>query len=271
VDNQGEHDHSTPPSDRAHENWIVWCVSRIKVKFQERCARHKSESAPDRAARRTANATWCIALFTAVAVCVGYYQWRALRSTDERIGQQIEVMKSDQRAWVSIDGDHHSGIAWEERGARISVYFNLKNVAKTPATDIFFEAKHWLPKIGEPATPVNAIKAYIDDIELRRSRSIVAGEAYFPNHTYRQGIDILIDRTEFEATSNAIHGPVTPRVIACISYRTLSLEAFRHTCTSYYVTILKDVAPGQMFGLAVNENVPADHVALGTAFYSYAD
>ena len=38
---------------------------------------------PDRAARRTANATWVIAFFTFVTVCVGYAQWRALRSTDD--------------------------------------------------------------------------------------------------------------------------------------------------------------------------------------------
>jgi hypothetical protein len=59
---------------------------------------------------------------------------------------QLAEMQAERRPWISIEVTRHSGIVWEERGARLSVFFQLKNVGKAPAMNIHFEAKAILPK-----------------------------------------------------------------------------------------------------------------------------
>ena len=48
----------------------VWSISEIKRKLHERTAKHENETAPDKAARRTADATVWIAIFTVVLAIV---------------------------------------------------------------------------------------------------------------------------------------------------------------------------------------------------------
>jgi hypothetical protein len=68
-------------------------ISRLKRALHERKAQKTKESPQDRAARLTANATIAIAFFTAVTVVVGALQWSALSGTDEKIAQQVGVMR----------------------------------------------------------------------------------------------------------------------------------------------------------------------------------
>ena len=98
-----------PPSKRAYQEWIFRHVGDVKRKFHERRTKKKNESPQDKAARRTANATVAIAIFTVVAVVVGGLQWRALHDTDEKIGKQIvalnrqlDLMEADQRPYLGI-------------------------------------------------------------------------------------------------------------------------------------------------------------------------
>ena len=49
----------------------IWSISEIKRKLQERKARHQNETPEQQAARRTATATWWIAIFTIVLAFVG--------------------------------------------------------------------------------------------------------------------------------------------------------------------------------------------------------
>ena len=76
---------------------------------------------------------------------------------------QLSEMQAERRPWISIEVTGHSGIVWEERGARLSVVFKLKNVGKAPATNVFFEAKAILPKVGGPAIPQCWIMLPISD------------------------------------------------------------------------------------------------------------
>jgi hypothetical protein len=67
-------------------NWIARCINEIKRKFEQHCAEKKHETAQDRATRRTATATICIAIFTAVTFGVA-------RSTYWVLQGQLEVMR----------------------------------------------------------------------------------------------------------------------------------------------------------------------------------
>jgi hypothetical protein len=258
---------------------------------QEKIARHNIENAKQFWRRWMERPIACIVRWidkhdgvvtAAATVAIAFLTWSlsqdSRRQADTANNQfrimkgQLDAMEADQRPWVSIDGDHHSGIVWDERGARLSVLFNLKNVGKSPAADVFFEAKAILPKIGGPAIPLNAMMEYAADINRRRATSEMAGEFYFPNHTYPTGMGLLIDRNDFKALTRDTNMPdVLPRIIACVSYRIVTRVDFKQTCTSYYVTTTRNDHPGESFGVGLDVNIPADRVLIGTAFYSYAD
>jgi hypothetical protein len=114
---------------------------------------------------------------------------------------------------------------------------------------------------------------YASDIRRRRGLGDVAGEVYFPDQTYERGMALLIDRREFsDLVENSKLPDVLPRVIACASYGINSDKALKQTCTSYYVMVKKPDAPAGMFsGVALNQNIAAAQIDVGTAFYSYAD
>jgi hypothetical protein len=80
--------------------------------------------------RLTAISTFAIFLATAVMVGVGFAQWSALTSTDERIGEQVKILQRELRAWVAaIEVRPENGpipwIPW-----RISIDYH--NPGKTP-------------------------------------------------------------------------------------------------------------------------------------------
>jgi hypothetical protein len=109
VSNQQENNNVKTATKETQPCWIAQSFQAIKHKFQVRRAKKKNETASDRAARRTANATWFIALFSAVTIGVGLKQWQALHDTDKRIGEQVEamgrqltLMESDQRPWIKV-------------------------------------------------------------------------------------------------------------------------------------------------------------------------
>lgn len=50
----------------------IWPISQIKRQLQQRAAKYEGEQPADKAARRTADATWWIAIFTIVLAIVGF-------------------------------------------------------------------------------------------------------------------------------------------------------------------------------------------------------
>ena len=149
-------DGTSPANDTGTNSpyWIPRAVDKIKNKFQEHRAQ-KKESAPDRAARRTANATWVIALFTIVAVEVGIAQWTALSNTDGKIGEQtkaikrqLDLMEADQRPWIKVETEAFDAIQFFNVNGmtvgHISVKYFATNVGKSPAFGVEIQPKAFL-------------------------------------------------------------------------------------------------------------------------------
>jgi hypothetical protein len=99
-------------------------------------------------------------LFTAVIAVTGVIGALIFNNQLSVMHGQLGEMQAERRPWISIEVTGHNGIVWDERGARLSVVFKLKNVGKTPATNVFFEAKTILPKVGGPAIPTQAMLDY---------------------------------------------------------------------------------------------------------------
>jgi hypothetical protein len=144
VSNQQQNNNVKAPTEDTLPRRIAQCFQTIKYNIQARRAKKKNETAPDRAARRTANATWFIAFFTAVTICVGLKQWQALHNTDERIGQQVEamgrqltLMESDQRPWIKVSNvTPASSLNFKSSGASTSVSIEAVNVGKSVAFNV---------------------------------------------------------------------------------------------------------------------------------------
>jgi len=107
------------------------------------------------------------------------------------------------RAWIAVDVSGYSGITWFPKGAQLSVQFNHRNTGKSPAKNVFFEAKALLPKMGESVVPVQAMKDYATDIQRRRSGNDLAGAVYFPGPIYPAGMIVMINRDELTALTKA--------------------------------------------------------------------
>jgi hypothetical protein len=97
LNNQQEGQSAEPPNETSKSNWIVWCVTEIKRKFEQRRAEKKHETAQDRATRRTATATICIAIFTAVTFGVACSTYLVLHGQLEVMRGQLTEMESAGR------------------------------------------------------------------------------------------------------------------------------------------------------------------------------
>jgi hypothetical protein len=106
-------------------------IGRIVSATRQRRAQKLKEPSADRAARRTAQATVAIAVFTAVAAAIGIAQWWILSG-------QLEEMRVDRRAWLSLEIEPTRFEVVRDRvgGPYITLKVTAKNVGKSPAQQV---------------------------------------------------------------------------------------------------------------------------------------
>lgn len=225
-------------------DWIARGVQKIKYKFQVRRA-----NAPDRAARRTANATWVIALFTAVTTVVGFAQWRALHHTDERIGQQVEamgraltLMESDQRPWIKIsDVKLVTPVTFNASGGSAAISIEAINVGKSVALNVYPSADMYVFTGGKYSHAVPTITGetcHPDTMPLKALSA--AGESIFPNEPINWSHAISIERKEIDAAKDKVFF-----VVVCIDYRV----GDTHYKTGVHYSINERTPEGWRFGI----------------------
>lgn len=95
MPNSDEGQDSNARVNRPDKNIWARVISYIKAKINESKARKEKEPPADKSARITANATRLMAIFTVVLALSAIYQFIVLDS-------QLDVMRNDQRAWISI-------------------------------------------------------------------------------------------------------------------------------------------------------------------------
>jgi hypothetical protein len=117
------------PIDQFRANWGLRFVGYIERKLQKRKAKKKAETPQDRAARRTANATWWIAVFTIILAAGNLYQLREMHQTGI---DAEETKRLDERAWMGVVGfgpGPEIGKPWNLLGI-------FSNTGKTPAKKV---------------------------------------------------------------------------------------------------------------------------------------
>jgi hypothetical protein len=183
--------------------------------------------------------------------------------------RQLSVMEADQRPWVSIQPNGHSGLTWDERGMRIAVEFSVKNVGKSPATNFHFEAKLVLPRKAEPIDTEKMMTDYADELRKRRASGRLAGDILYPDQPKQLGMSMLLTRDEIQRlVGNDDGAAFIPRIIACADYTFVSGDNKR-SCTSAYISQLKS---GAAYVITIKDgDLPSDRVEVSPTFYNYAD
>jgi hypothetical protein len=171
---QGNAPSNGPIENRRHSGWR-WFVWYIKSKAQERHAKKEQETPADRAARRTANATRWIGLFTLALTAVAIQQFRI-------VNRQLDVMRKEERAWISVVGPKTRPSTADP--ALHVRHITVANTGKSPAIDVkadlFVEVvsngtePHFAGGFPHQAYTVGALMPENpEDLEIPRLRSVL--------------------------------------------------------------------------------------------------
>ncbi|MGB6483184.1 MAG: hypothetical protein WBE86_06825 [Candidatus Acidiferrales bacterium] len=117
------------PILKSSSGWWTRFISNIKRKMEERAAKKKQEAPADKAARRTANATVCMAIFTIVLAVVS-------GGTLCILNRQLNVMAADQRPWLQVKSAEIGFLKFDTDIVNFNLKIILKNTGRTPATGI---------------------------------------------------------------------------------------------------------------------------------------
>lgn len=177
MSDQREGDQQSQPScGKDAYDLFRWPIKEIERRFQEYQTKKKSETAQDRAARRTANATNWIAAFTAISVGVNVAVFYVLKSqlnemkssgedAKKLIDANVKLADSAQRSadiakstliiaqGASVSVDHFMSTNVVKDNVQVGVSFNIiwKNSGMTRANNFinFIQAKifeHGIPE-----------------------------------------------------------------------------------------------------------------------------
>ena len=87
--------------------------------------------------------TVVIAIATCAGVCVAAFQWKALRSTDEKVGRQLVLAETEQRPWLKLQKIAVPQIQFSKPTEsfspgelRADIRVTIKNIGKTPANHV---------------------------------------------------------------------------------------------------------------------------------------
>lgn len=211
--------------------WIVRGVSYFERKLEQRRAKYEKENAADRAARRTADATWAIFLLTLVIMVVGYLQWRSMQGqldemkssgtqTDQLIAQAkksaeaardaADTATAANRAWISpITARLTEPLDINKPVAAITV--TTQNIGKEPALGVVFGA---LIDIAKPDQ--------IQDREVCNGLLPQKGQVtMFPSASFVNNLNYASEfKNKAPAIADIIAGQQILFVMGCIAYET---------------------------------------------------
>jgi hypothetical protein len=241
-------DKSSKPRRYLEYKWIVWGISYCERKLKQRAAKYEKENAADRAARRTADATWAIFFLTLVIMIVGYLQWQSMmgqldemRSSSEDTKQiiataksqvivmqnQLDEMKFEQRPWVYADIGIRRAIYRNQGGGfTIPIFFVLHNTGHLPASYVSPDIEAYIPAgVGSQSANERQQRRCAHAAQ-QTSASDQIGTTIFPGQTVNLETGVGIDADEVETArkvwlerTGKQMDILTIWVVGCIRYR----------------------------------------------------
>jgi hypothetical protein len=214
--------------------------------------------------RRLSWATWIIAGVGALSFFAALLQWSALRSTDDKIGEQVAalgrqltLLETDQRPWVHVPVfSINEPIIHDATGINITWSFTLINSGKSPAQHV---GAGFVIYLG-PTRFDEAIKEACDKAEQAHAVLTI-----FPNDPTPWGAGSLIPADDIENFrsrygSGSAKGSFGAMTMACIAYQVLGDTKFHHTP---YELIIRATNPDDTSTIPLNkQSIPIDSISV---------
>lgn len=166
--------HFNEISEKPRRTWWGGPISYVKRKAQDRKAKKKQETPTDKAARRTATATFWIAGFTFVLAAVSYFQWRELQSSGRQTDQLIGLYRRQVAIAKEANNETHNLLAVtqgavfrllisynQNEGINPWIGVNVENIGKTSARNFFGQST--FTRISESGRTVQSQRKNFSD------------------------------------------------------------------------------------------------------------
>jgi hypothetical protein len=256
-----------PGDGEVQSSWIYRRVDHVRNKCRDRRTKKANETAQDRFARRLANATVCMALFTAAVVVVGILQYGTLDRTDQ-------TLRAAQRPWVSVAPQIAGPLTYTPDEARVVIAFVLKNTGNSPAINVQLDPEIALANqdyIKRMLVICRRDETSPEDSTL----NALMGHTIFPHDSFTYVMNIGIRRTEIDAALNELYHNnrktnddwFAPEIVGCVSYR-FPYQSGRHV-TQFVLDLRKNYPPRPNTPLTFkmsDGDVPANDLVLTRSF-----
>ena len=242
--------------------------------FHGASAEKPSAEAQNRPAAEDPNiaiAKWtaAVARYTLALVIIGALGAVISFATLYAIKGQLDEMRDEQRPWISIEPAEQRGIKWREGTLSIDVVFSIKNVGKSPARKIFFDAEI-LSDDNFEAPKSDEISAFAGKIKIHKLDA-TTGAFLFPTQAYVETkmLDLDPPKTGFKPLI------LYPIILACAEYQFTS-GVPKKSCAVFPLYAKQDVIWDAFFpdfdlGVSRGHDVPAPDAKIGAAINTYAD
>jgi hypothetical protein len=150
-----------------------------------------------------------------------------------------DALIAANRAWVEVKIEVGSPITYNVNGLNLALKYHLKNIGRSPATNIFVNANMLAPAIGidEPFDPMSELNKIIDRTKAQpRAGSI----ALFPDEQGTFIVTTGINADELKRLTQKAKF-ITPYVIGTVEYR-MGLDTKVHQ-TGFVLEIRRSDAP----------------------------
>jgi hypothetical protein len=152
-----------------------------------------------------------------------------------------DALIAANRAWVEVKIEVGSPITYNVNGLNLALKYHLKNIGRSPATNIFVNANMLAPAIGidEPFDPRRELNKIIDRTKAQ-PRASNLGVALFPDEQGTFIVTTGINADELKRLTQKVEF-VMPYVIGTVEYR-MGLDTKVHQ-TGFVLEIRRSDAP----------------------------
>jgi hypothetical protein len=230
--------------------------------------------------------TLFLVLFTAILAFGGIIQLKFLNRA-ERISATAakaaqdsadvarQTLITSNRPWITIS---HlmavSPLTWDEKGARLTVNWKIKNVGKSPAFDLSGEADGFIANSKRYATgtELENFCKHLREKQIARAEAGQHQEVLFPDEEISQGFGLLFPREQLEGTMKVGDKQfINPVILVCIDYRSPITNA-RHATGLAFMIVKPGSEPNVVLAPVADETLNPNQFGLvRSPFGSFAE
>jgi flagellar basal body-associated protein FliL len=225
-------------------------------------------------------------IFTGVLAFVALIQIAFLLNADKTTAKAANAAQDSanvarqtlviaNRPWITVSQPIAvSPLTWDEKGARLTINWKIKNVGKSPAFDVSGEAEGFITnsKRFGIGTELEKFCKHLREKQIIRAAAGQHQEVLFPDEEISQGFGLLFPREQIEPTMKiGDKQMIAPVILVCIDYRSPVTDA-RHATGLAFLILKPGPDPNISMALIADETLaPAQFGLARSPFGSLAE